>query len=71
MGLAISRSIESHGGRLRGPHPTTDEALIASFHSPTQSWKCLRQYDSEFLRACDSRTEPCLSTLICDKKGCD
>jgi hypothetical protein len=50
-GLAISRSIvESHSGCLWA---TTDEARRFISLCQSQSWKCLRQHDSEFLRACD------------------
>src|SRR5258707_7804149 len=38
-----------------GPHHTTDEARRFISLCQPQSWKCLRQCDSEFLRACDSR----------------
>ena len=36
-----------------GPHPTTDEARRFISLCQPQSSKCLRQYDYEFLRACD------------------
>ena len=38
-----------------GQQPTTDEARRFISPCQRQSWKCLRQYDSGFLLACDSR----------------
>src|SRR5277367_53393 len=36
-----------------GPHPTRDEARRFISLCQPQAWKCLRQYDSEFLRVFD------------------
>ena len=71
MGLAISKSIvESHGGRIWA---NGDGAPGATFHFtlPAAVVEVSRQYDSEFLRRATAASEPCLSTLICDKKDYD
>src|ERR1700733_14701430 len=47
-----------------GPHPTTDGARRFISLCQPQSWKCLRQYDSEFLRTCDSRSCVPLRTQV-------
>src|SRR5580704_2540836 len=51
-----------------GPHPTTDEARRFISLCQLQLYKRLRRYDPSSYARATAASEPCLSTLICDKK---